>query len=158
MKLVLQIACNLALYARNSIANYSADRRTIYILFSPNITDLAQKDSNVGGLKTSPNLGLVVAQLKSCVQFITNEKIIYDDLMRNRNQNQLNLDEMIRMQQEKIKLCNFLSEQCLYLLWAHVDYYMLRAVPVNNIQFMRNNESGDGKLLFIYRNFKIFVL
>lgn len=151
MTLVLQIACNLALYARNSIANYSADRRTIYILFSPNITDLAQKDSNVGGLKTSPNLGLVVAQLKSCVQFISNEKLIYDDLMRNRNQNQntSNIDEMIRMQQEKMKLCNLLSEQCLYLLWAHVDYYMLRAVPVNNIQFMRNNESGDGNKIMV---------
>lgn len=35
----LQIACNLALYARNAIANHSADHRTTGVLFSPSISE-----------------------------------------------------------------------------------------------------------------------
>lgn len=36
---ILQIASNIALYARNSISNHSADHRSVNVLFSPNISD-----------------------------------------------------------------------------------------------------------------------
>lgn len=39
----LQIGCNLALYARNAIANHSADHRTTGVLFSPNISEGVQR-------------------------------------------------------------------------------------------------------------------
>lgn len=39
----LQIACNLALYARNAIANHSADHRTTGVLFSPSINEGIQR-------------------------------------------------------------------------------------------------------------------
>lgn len=39
----LQIACNLALYARNAIANHSADHRTTGVIFSPNINEGLQR-------------------------------------------------------------------------------------------------------------------
>lgn len=37
--------------------------------------------------------------------------------------------------QNEMRLCIFLAEHCLYLLWAHLDFYMLRAVSVNALQF-----------------------
>lgn len=42
-KYFLQIACNLALYARNAIANHSADHRTTGVLFSPSISEGVQR-------------------------------------------------------------------------------------------------------------------
>lgn len=39
----LQVACNLALYARNAIANHSADHRTTGVLFSPSISEGVQR-------------------------------------------------------------------------------------------------------------------
>lgn len=42
-KYFLQIACNLALYARNAIANHSADHRATGVLFSPSISDGLQR-------------------------------------------------------------------------------------------------------------------
>lgn len=43
VKYFLQIATNLALYVRNAIANHSADHRTTYVLFSPNISESIQR-------------------------------------------------------------------------------------------------------------------
>lgn len=145
IKLFLEIASNLALYARNSIANYSADHRTICILFSPNITNGTQRDT-ITTLKSTPSLGLIVSQLKNCVEHQNREKKNYEELLRQKNslpnlsldtniQNQFeDLNIKLRDKREELKLCLFLSEQCLYLLWAHLDYYMLRAVPVNALQ------------------------
>lgn len=42
-KYFLQIACNLALYARNAIANHSADHRATGILFAPTISEGLQR-------------------------------------------------------------------------------------------------------------------
>lgn len=42
-KYFLQIACNLALYARNAIANHSADHRATGVLFSPSISEGLQR-------------------------------------------------------------------------------------------------------------------
>lgn len=39
------------------------------------------------------------------------------------------LTEKLTAKQTELKLCVFLVEHCLYLLWAHLDYYMLHAVP-----------------------------
>lgn len=39
------------------------------------------------------------------------------------------LTERINAKQTELRLCVFLVEHCLYLLWAHLDYYMLHAAP-----------------------------
>lgn len=43
VRYILQIASNLALYARNAIANHSADHRTTGVLFSPNVNEGVQR-------------------------------------------------------------------------------------------------------------------
>uniref|UniRef100_A0A1B0CE99 Nuclear pore complex protein n=1 Tax=Lutzomyia longipalpis TaxID=7200 RepID=A0A1B0CE99_LUTLO len=132
VRLFLQITANLTLYARNAISNHSADHRSTGILFSPNISEGMQSfDGRNNTLEVSPNLGIIITQLKCIVQhyrplqFYTNTK------------------ETIKQKQEELKLCIFIAEHCLYLLWAHLDFYMLRALPVDTLQ-LNNNWSLGG--------------
>lgn len=46
--------------------------------------------------------------------------------------------ERLLEKRAELKLCVFIAEHCLYLLWAHLDYYMLRAVPVDPLGFTQN--------------------
>lgn len=48
------------------------------------------------------------------------------------------LTQKLMAKQIELRLCIFLAEHCLYLLWAHLDFYMLRAVSVNALQFNRS--------------------
>lgn len=41
---------------------------------------------------------------------------------------------MLTNKRTELNLCIFLTEHCLYLLWTHLDFYMLRAISVNSIQ------------------------
>lgn len=141
MTVVLQIAANLVMYARNAIANHSADHRVIRVLFSPSLNEGVQR-SDAGNV-VSPNLGVVISQLKAVVRFYATEKVAHDSLQRQigslstmhlenngRTQQKL-LKERLQEKRTELRLCVFIVEHCLYLLWAHLDYYMLRAVPVD---------------------------
>lgn len=56
------------------------------------------------------------------------------------------LTEKLIDKQQELKYCIFLTENCLYLLWAHLDYYMLRAISVTPLQFNHSlNSTFDGK-------------
>lgn len=44
------------------------------------------------------------------------------------------ITEMLSNKRTELNLCIFLTEHCLYLLWTHCDFYMLRAISVNSIQ------------------------
>lgn len=44
------------------------------------------------------------------------------------------ITETLSNKRTELKLCIFLTEHCLYLLWTHLDFYMLRAISVNSIQ------------------------
>lgn len=135
--LFLQVATNISLYARNCIANYSADHRTTKVLFSVNSEIMAGQDTSA---TSSPDLGIVVSQLKNCVEFYNQEKLVYETLMRQKNslptitldvtvtqQHQM-LAEKLAAKSEILKLSVFTIENCVYLLWSHLDYYMLRAI------------------------------
>lgn len=156
MTVVLQIAANLVMYARNAIANHSVDHRVIRVLFSPSLSEGVQRaDVSVSGGSNanivSPNLGVVIAQLKSVVRFYATEKVALDSLQRqisslsmvqlesqNGRTQQRTMYERLLEKRAELKLCVFIAEHCLYLLWAHLDYYMLRAVPVDPLGFTQN--------------------
>lgn len=160
MTVVLQIAANLVMYARNAIANHSVDHRVIRVLFSPSLSEGVQRadvsvtggnSSNSSTNVVSPNLGVVIAQLKSVVRFYATEKVALDSLQRqisslstvqlesqNGRTQQRAMYERLLEKRAELKLCVFIVEHCLYLLWAHLDYYMLRAVPVDPLGFTHN--------------------
>ena len=137
-KTFLQVAANLALYARNCIANHSVDHRTAKVLFTVSGEGYNGRDPTT--IETSPDLNIVVSQLKYCVEFYSREKTTYDGLNRQRNalptisldanvnHHQQQLTERLIVKSNDLKLCVFITEHCLYLLWAHLDYYMLRAI------------------------------
>ncbi|GAB0093387.1 Nuclear pore complex protein Nup205 [Sergentomyia squamirostris] len=150
--LFLQITANLMLYARNSIYNHSVDHRSTSILFSPNISEGMQSfDGRNNTLEVSPNLGIIITQLKCIVQHYRRENGAYKNLLQQMNSmSTFALDdkallfysttrETIKKKQEEMKLCIFIAEHCLYLLWAHLDFYMLRALPVDTLPMVGNN-------------------
>ncbi|XP_055616153.1 nuclear pore complex protein Nup205 [Toxorhynchites rutilus septentrionalis] len=159
LKYFLQIAANLALYARNSISNHAVDHRTINVLFSPQISEnihhRQQENRGTGAaLETSHSLNIIVVQLKNSVEYYHREKLSHESLVRQRNSlpslsldtnvqvQHNNLTERIAAKQEELKRCVFITEHCLYLLWAHLDYFMLRAIPVSSLHF--NSSYGGG--------------
>lgn len=46
--------------------------------------DFTRNEIRSGTLETSPSLGIVVAQLKNCVEYYNREKGCYDNLLRQR--------------------------------------------------------------------------
>lgn len=58
------------------------------------------------------------------------------------------LSEKLLNKQDELKYCIFLTENCLYLLWAHLDFFMLRAISVNPLQFNKTlNKAYDCKYI-----------
>lgn len=93
---ILRIAANLSLYARNAIANHAADHRTVAVLFAPGVhhDGLQRMDGGLtaaaiggggGTLDVSPSIGLVVAQLKSTVEYWTRERHAHDGMVLQRS-------------------------------------------------------------------------
>lgn len=56
------------------------------------------------------------------------------------------LSKRIAEKNSDLELCNFIIEHNLYLLWAHLDFYMYRAIPINT---MHLNQDSSSKLFFI---------
>lgn len=51
-----------------------------------------------------------------------------------------NIIEKITDKRNELKLIEFLAEHCLYLLWAHLDFFVLRAIPINTHQINYNRK------------------
>lgn len=65
------------------------------------------------------------------------------------------LTDKLSAKNHELKLCVFLVEHCLYLLWAHLDYYMLHAskahsTHLNAASHMFNQQCRFFKLNFWY--------
>ncbi|VEN41265.1 unnamed protein product [Callosobruchus maculatus] len=103
------------------------------------------------------SLGIIVQQLICAVNYHHQEKVTHDLLVRKLKEvsdmNSLELKQFIndssevtdliskrekafniltdRLDKKKkeISYCAFIIEHCLYLIWSHLDFYMLRAIP-----------------------------
>lgn len=155
----LQVAANVVLYARNCIANHSVDHRTTKVLFSVNSESINGSESSTTPTASSPDISIVVAQMKNCIDFYLREKQTYDTLLRQKNNlPSISLDVSIAQQHqfftekltskyELLKLSGFIIENCVYLLWSHLDYYMLRAITpalqLNGFVSMANDISSE---------------
>lgn len=120
---------------------------------------ISRNETRPGSLETSPSLGIVVSQLRNCVEYYNREKYGYDALVRQRKslESSLHINQKDQLQYETIseklhnkhdelKYCIFLTENCLYLLWAHLDFFMYRAISMNSTQFGKTfNNSMDCK-------------
>lgn len=69
------------------------------------------------------------------------------------------LSERLKYKQLEMDHTAFLIESCLYLIWAHLDYYMLKAVPKNkNYGFENLNETGTNVINFCLAQAIVFYL
>ncbi|XP_018577858.1 nuclear pore complex protein Nup205 [Anoplophora glabripennis] len=104
-----------------------------------------------------PSLGIIVQQLISTVNYHHQEKVTHDLLARKLKEipdmNSLDLrhyieesvdntdlsskrerayeiiSERLKKKKKELKYCVFIIENALYLIWSHLDFYMLRAIP-----------------------------
>jgi nuclear pore complex protein Nup205 len=110
------------------------------------------------GESTVPNLGVVVQQLVQCVDHHHREKTAPDllsqklssipdmnstelkeflpegtmntgNVSENRSLAAQHLTLRVKLKHRELEYCSFLIENCLYLVWCHLDYYMLQSLP-----------------------------
>lgn len=132
------------------------------------------------GESTVPNMGVVVQQLVQCVDHHYREKTALDLLSRklssipNMNSTELkeflpegtmnngNLSEnrslaaqhvtlRVKLKHRELEYCSFLIENSLYLVWSHLDYYMLRSLSSGFPQVVPSHVLNQGitKLLWL---------
>lgn len=98
-----------------------------------------------------------MSQLRNCVEHFNREKVTLESLKRqksstssftldpNAQTQQTSLNDRLSDKQNELKLTAFIVEQSLYLLWAHLDFYMLKAVGLNhfgNDTLVRSDTAG----------------
>lgn len=104
----------------------------------------------------------MVSQLRNCVEYYNREKYGYDALLRQRkslesslhinqkdHQQYETISEKLHNKHDELNYCIFLTENCLYLLWAHLDFFMFRAISMNTTQFGKTfSATFDSKWTF----------
>lgn len=104
-----------------------------------------------------PSLGVIVQQLISTVSYHHQEKVTHDllarklkeipdmnsvdlrhyadefvdvgDLSSQREKTYEIISEKLKKKKKELKYCAFIIENALYLIWSHLDFYMLKAIP-----------------------------
>ncbi|KAJ8924600.1 hypothetical protein NQ315_000750 [Exocentrus adspersus] len=104
-----------------------------------------------------PSLGVIVQQLISTVNYHHQEKVTHDllarklkelpdmssvdlrhyvneatdlgDLSAHREKAYEIITERLEKKKKELRYCAFIIENALYLIWAHLDFYMLKAIP-----------------------------
>ncbi|XP_058056565.1 nuclear pore complex protein Nup205 [Anopheles bellator] len=162
VKYILEVAANLSLYARNCISNHVVDHRSVNVIFSPqyggaegaSIAPLRKEtlapSYNSLHDQQSHSLYTVITQLRSTVEYYHKERNILESLQQQRNSlPSIDLDKNIQLQyivlteratakQEEMQRCIFIIEHCLYILWAHLDFFVLQLLPTH--KSMRNTQ------------------
>lgn len=156
--LAMQIVSNILLYSRNLTANHDVEHSSVGVVFQPTLKDsLHVFNKQPGFTDQAPSLGIILDHLIHVVQYQNKEKNTYVFLSRKINEisemstmelkeflsylphsYNVNLmrehalamvsDKLLRKKKE-MEYCTFIIEHCMYIIWAHLDYYMLKAIP-----------------------------
>ncbi|KAB0795840.1 hypothetical protein PPYR_09901 [Photinus pyralis] len=160
--LVFQILANIMTYVRN-ITNGDTDSANVTV-FHPSLGDIfIGLTSKTTSDRTT--LGVVVQHLVTIVNYWHEENVTLKFLIRKSNdiptmttvelKKFMNLTEIqnieavrenaadiiadkLKKKRQEFDYCAFLIDNLLYILWLHLDYYMLRAIPK-----MRHGELPD---------------
>ncbi|KAK9882396.1 hypothetical protein WA026_020918 [Henosepilachna vigintioctopunctata] len=150
----MQVICNLLSYSRSIVANHGVDHAGVGVIFEPNLNTTSTSHS---AYEQTPSLGTVVQHLINAVNYHHQEKVTLDRLHRKINDipemSSMDLREFVneslklqdltlmreqifdfttekmKSKQREIRYCAFIIEHALYLIWVHLDYYMLKAIP-----------------------------
>lgn len=67
----------------------------------------------------------------------------------------------VKLKHREMEYCSFLIENCLYLVWCHLDYYMLRSLPHGFPQVVPSYVLTQGEFFLCtesYNNYFILIL
>ncbi|XP_037939775.1 nuclear pore complex protein Nup205-like [Teleopsis dalmanni] len=137
IKTFFEIAANLSLFCCNAISDHSTDRRINGIMF---LETIQSNDNLNNSNKIIHYLNVIIDQLKSSVEFVYNQNYTADNLLCQKavpqdiNGDELvthkyvksffNMNQCLCTTRDALSLCVFVTEQCLYLLWSHLDFYV----------------------------------
>ncbi|KAK5642892.1 hypothetical protein RI129_009059 [Pyrocoelia pectoralis] len=151
--LVFQILSNLIMYVRN-ITNGDNENSNVAV-FHPSLGDCFGLNLKTSSDKSS-TLGIIVQHLVTIVNYYHEEKVTLNFLIRKSSdiptmtsielKKFMNLTEIqnieavrenaidiiadrLKKKRQEFDYCAFLIDNLLYVLWLHLDYYMLRAIP-----------------------------
>ncbi|XP_024081657.1 nuclear pore complex protein Nup205-like [Cimex lectularius] len=153
----LEIVSHLLIYARNIVSSGSMDRRISTVIFQPALIDNAMPDKRDLLTMQEATLGVVVQQLVQAESHHRREKSNLDLLVRKLQsvpemntatlkqhlpESYANLNEVEECRRQvtrivtrelddkkrELDLCFFIIEHCMYIVWTHLDYYMLRGI------------------------------
>lgn len=178
---ILKITSNLLLYVKNIIANHGVDHAGVTVIFLPNLNNTVTQFRSKNTNDNAPSLGVLVQHLINTINHYHKEKFTLDYLNRRLCEvpelNTVELKQIVTLPQQnydiavlkenalevltkKIKYktmetdyCKFMIEHCLYVIWMHLDYYMLKAIPrIKNFGLLNSSSTHfnlDGKQLHI---------
>lgn len=166
----LQIVSHLLLYARNLVSNGGMDRRVTNVIFQPALSDSLPDRRDILTMQEA-TLGVVVQQLVQAVQHHTREKGNLESARRKletvknmdskaleqylpQGTNINDMDEFERRRQvtkilleqrddkqKELEYCYFIIEHCMYIIWAHLDFYMLRGLSTKTFDLTKQPKS-----------------
>jgi hypothetical protein len=82
-------------------------------------------------------------------QFLPEGAINTGNVAENRSLAAQRLTLQVKLKREELEYCSFLIENCLYLVWCHLDYYMLRSLPRGFPQVVPSSVLTQGQSLII---------
>lgn len=156
--LTMQVTANLLLYSRNIIANHGIDHGAVGVVFQPSLKD-TQHDSTrfLETHVRSPSLRVIFEHLIHTVRYQQQEKQTFGFLQKQCNDvPKMNIAELkeslkeveemknlryarehamvvftgkLKEKRQEMEYCSFIIEHCLYIIWTHLDYFMLKAIP-----------------------------
>uniref|UniRef100_T1HVP0 Uncharacterized protein n=1 Tax=Rhodnius prolixus TaxID=13249 RepID=T1HVP0_RHOPR len=166
----LQIVSHLLLYVRNLICCEGKDRRASTVVFQPTLADISLPDRREILTMPEATLGVIVQQLGQAVQFHHRERLNLEQLIRKlhsvkdmslntvqqyvpetktanieecRSLAKKLFTEQIESKQTQLDYCVFIVEHCMYIIWAHLDYYMLRGLSNKVLDLPSSKSSSE---------------
>ncbi|XP_043593371.1 nuclear pore complex protein Nup205 isoform X1 [Bombus pyrosoma] len=153
----VQIVANIMLYTRNQMQHSRMDQKIRNVLFEPHLTlkpggsENRMKDTS-GGV----HLGTIVDQLVSVTNLLHTELPHIDtlisksamigemsttelkeymseeeaelDVQKQRIIVEQRLNRWVKEKRQTIKYCSLIIEHALYILWSHLDFYMIQVM------------------------------
>lgn len=182
--LTLQIIANLLSYSKNLIANHGVDHSGVGVIFKLSLRDSLRNTSRQSSFSDhAPTLGVILEHLIHIVKYQQKEYCTYvflinkakeipemnsielkefiTELQQSYNMNIMRenalaiISEKLTKKKQEMEYCAFIIEHCLYIIWAHLDYFMLKVIPrMKNTGLLNTNQSitMDSKLCIIIHN------
>ncbi|CAK9815211.1 Nuclear pore complex protein Nup205 [Anthophora plagiata] len=153
----VQIVANIMLYTRNQMQHSRMDQKIRNVLFEPRLTSKpGSREERMKDISGGVHLGTIVDQLVSVTNLLHTELPHIDtlikksaivgemrmtelkeymseeeaelDVQKQRVIVEQRLNRWVKEKRQTIKYCSLIIEHALYILWSHLDFYMIQVV------------------------------